>query len=1411
MKRMIPKSGLMYALILWIGLSFTALFAEATANTSLAALVDETGSNTSIENTAFAQYEDGGGYVFQIQSQTVITIVEETFLLDISKSVEHTEYHPSDTVRYQIDLTNSGNIAVSSVTVTDTLSDDLIYVSSQPPATQSGQVFSWNLQNIQTGATQGIDMICLVAPDVVSGNTIENSAIYFVADQDPGRSQTVAITVVRTPELYVEKIADPQAFRNDTLTYVLNYGNSGDGVAPLTQITDTLPSEISFISAEGPFNYDEDYHCVSWDIGDLLPGTNSTLNVTGLVKYVSAAISEISNTAHIHSQSLHVRSNTVISELNAYMLTITADPDTIIGDGVSQSLVTVNVRNTSGQPAPDGIPLSLSTELGTLSSDDTLFTVDGRVQDTLTASVIDQEYMPVKLEARLLDASETTASDTIVFSALRINGLVVDPDGNPVDGAIVTIILDGEIIGIDTTGTDGIYSIAIYASGNYIIRIQYLTENGDVSTVDKDIDINIEDPDQPTTIDDFCSVSGRLIDYDTKDPIRIPDIPIVIDYTDLGGLGRKADANGTLPDTSYTDSSGFWYFKDLELGDYTIRALFDENDGYHITTQSVEIDQPGENMVNVDLLQRQILFGAYKTVDKTQVFGGDTVRYTIVYQTMEYAITDTISILDMLPEGIELIESSLEYSDAFASHDYNPIEHELFLYRVGMSPETIDSITFQAIVGEDIISLVNNEAIIMNSADTAYTVDNDSSSAETLILTPFLVASKTVNRSVAETGDMLTYTIKIENRSDGHTLYGMTVYDQMPKGFRYKEDRSFLNNTKIADPDIAMSRLKQSLTWTLNDTLEIGESMILKYRVIVGLESRIGENINAVSAMTQMYNDYEVWSNIAEAEVIVKPGMIQDRGLIFGKVFYDHNGNLLHDNDEETLKDIEIITEEGIRVITDEYGKYSIPNVRMGDHVLRVNEATLPENTEVSLSSSDFLGNSQSRLVKVSYSGIAKANFLITAITEEIKPIVEIIPEPEPVVEIISEPVDTVDEREAIVELAQRSLTESMRLIVNDSWSMMLNYDYSSVSGTFSLSDTSNMDKIIHFLKWQTKMQVKISEEVELSDAPSFSFGQMNDEPTTPANLVFDYLKEHGIDEDRIYLEDTLTIERYQYAQIKNCQVELLLLPKDGVYVPSQTMSMEHDIAYSGELPIEKTSMLTSTPEGFNIDERSAILDGRSVEMETTENSINRWDLGEWTQDTVRTLSYDLIPIDPPNIRRATSIMSYMELTPPSGKTLITNSLNTNIPTRVEIIKFDVTLEGALFDVGSYVLKPSALSSIEEIGNFMLWRTDENILVEGFTDHTGTEEDNMILSYNRAKAVRDHLIQAFNISPDRIETAGYGEEFPVADNNTREGRALNRRIEIIMNSNFVQKGKELDPVLQDDLKLRVENKKIRDF
>ena len=71
-------------------------------------------------------------------------------------------------------------------------------------------------------------------------------------------------------------------------------------------------------------------------------------------------------------------------------------------------------------------------------------------------------------------------------------------------------------------------------------------------------------------------------------------------------------------------------------------------------------------------------------------------------------------------------------------------------------------------------------------------------------------------------------------------------------------------------------------------------------------------------------------------------------------------------------------------------------------------------------------------------------------------------------------------------------------------------------------------------------------------------------------------------------------------------------------------------------------------------------------------------------------------------------------------------------------------------------------------------------MIEGHTDSVGTATYNQALSERRAMAVRDVLIEAFGIHPGRIDAMGFGEGRPVAENDTEEGRAINRRVEAVV-------------------------------
>ena len=100
-----------------------------------------------------------------------------------------------------------------------------------------------------------------------------------------------------------------------------------------------------------------------------------------------------------------------------------------------------------------------------------------------------------------------------------------------------------------------------------------------------------------------------------------------------------------------------------------------------------------------------------------------------------------------------------------------------------------------------------------------------------------------------------------------------------------------------------------------------------------------------------------------------------------------------------------------------------------------------------------------------------------------------------------------------------------------------------------------------------------------------------------------------------------------------------------------------------------------------------------------------------------------------------------------------------------------------LFDSGSAVLKPEAISQIEKIGDVLAKYSDDRIRVEGYTDSVGSASSNEELSLRRADSVKRVLLGR-GVTSGQITALGMGETSPVADNRTAAGRAENRRVEL---------------------------------
>lgn len=104
---------------------------------------------------------------------------------------------------------------------------------------------------------------------------------------------------------------------------------------------------------------------------------------------------------------------------------------------------------------------------------------------------------------------------------------------------------------------------------------------------------------------------------------------------------------------------------------------------------------------------------------------------------------------------------------------------------------------------------------------------------------------------------------------------------------------------------------------------------------------------------------------------------------------------------------------------------------------------------------------------------------------------------------------------------------------------------------------------------------------------------------------------------------------------------------------------------------------------------------------------------------------------------------------------------------------------GILFDVNSDIIKPESYGTLKEIANVLKENSSVKVKIVGHTDSDGDDASNLDLSKRRAASVKNTLNSEFGIDSSRMETDGKGESQPVTDNNSQEGKANNRRVELI--------------------------------
>jgi outer membrane protein OmpA-like peptidoglycan-associated protein len=107
------------------------------------------------------------------------------------------------------------------------------------------------------------------------------------------------------------------------------------------------------------------------------------------------------------------------------------------------------------------------------------------------------------------------------------------------------------------------------------------------------------------------------------------------------------------------------------------------------------------------------------------------------------------------------------------------------------------------------------------------------------------------------------------------------------------------------------------------------------------------------------------------------------------------------------------------------------------------------------------------------------------------------------------------------------------------------------------------------------------------------------------------------------------------------------------------------------------------------------------------------------------------------------------------------------------------TFDNMTFPTAGATLSPAAQGTLADVSQILQAYPNTRVRIEGYTDNTGSSQINMTLSQRRAESVRDALVSR-GVPTDRIQAQGFGENNPVASNDTDAGRAQNRRTDLVV-------------------------------
>nr|WP_280520666.1 hypothetical protein [Phaeobacter sp. J2-8] len=235
-------------------------------------------------------------------------------------------------------------------------------------------------------------------------------------------------------------------------------------------------------------------------------------------------------------------------------------------------------------------------------------------------------------------------------------------------------------------------------------------------------------------------------------------------------------------------------------------------------------------------------------------------------------------------------------------------------------------------------------------------------------------------------GEFVTYTLKVTNNMR-QALVGAEIFDRPPYGMVLVPGSVRLDGDAIDDP---RRDREGDLVFTLGNLLPL-DVVEMSYVMSVGAATREGDLENTALLTGRQAGTGTVMQS-APARAVVRldnsGGVFARQGTVLGTVFMDCNGNGIQDQDdgqphEPGIPGVRIVTQEGLFVVTDHNGKYSLPGLRPITHAFQVQAATLPVGTKVAVTRTNDLRRGGSRIVPLRRGELRSENFATVSCTPE--------------------------------------------------------------------------------------------------------------------------------------------------------------------------------------------------------------------------------------------------------------------------------------------------------------------------------------------------------------------------------------------------------------------------------------------